>query len=34
VQEFVLRKLTKTGHRKDSSVTSEQTVSVDPPSKP
>jgi hypothetical protein len=33
VQEFVLRKLTK-GHRQESSVTSEQTVSVDPPSKP
>ena len=33
VQEFVLRKLTKTGHRKESSVTSEQAVSADPPSK-
>jgi hypothetical protein len=32
VQEFVLRKLTKGGHRQQSSVTSEQTVSVDPPS--
>jgi hypothetical protein len=34
VQEFVLRKLTKSGHRKESSVTSEQTASADPPSKP
>ena len=34
VQEFVLRKLTKGGHRKESSVTSEPTVSVDAPSKP
>ena len=34
LQEFVLRKLTKGGHRKQSSVTSEETVSVDPPSKP
>jgi hypothetical protein len=34
VQEFVLRKLTKGGHRQESSVTSEQTVSVDTPSKP
>jgi hypothetical protein len=34
VQEFVLRKLTKAGHRKESSVTSEQTVLADPPSKP
>jgi hypothetical protein len=31
VQEFVLRKLTRGGHRQESSVTSEQTVSVDPP---
>jgi hypothetical protein len=31
VQEFVLRRLTKGGHRKESSVTSEQTVSADPP---
>lgn len=30
VQEFVLRKLTKGGHRQESSVTSEQTVLVDP----
>jgi hypothetical protein len=30
VQEFVLRKLTKGGHRKESSITSEQTVSADP----
>jgi hypothetical protein len=34
VQEFVLRKLTKGGHRKESSVTSEQTVSNPPPSNP
>jgi carboxypeptidase family protein len=34
VQEFVLRKLVKGGHRQESSVTSGQTVSVDPPSKP
>jgi hypothetical protein len=34
VQEFVLRKLTNGGHRKESSVTSEQTISADPPSKP
>jgi len=34
VQEFVLRKLTKDGHRKESSVRSEQKVSADPPSKP
>ena len=34
VQEFVLRKLTKGGHRKESSVTSEPTVSAAPPSKP
>jgi hypothetical protein len=34
VQEFVLRKLVKGGHRQESSVTSGQTVSVDPPTKP
>jgi hypothetical protein len=34
VQEFVLRKLTKGGHRQKSSVTPEQTVSAYPPSKP
>jgi hypothetical protein len=34
VQEFVLRKLTKGGHRQESSVTSELTVPADPPIKP
>jgi hypothetical protein len=34
VQEFLLRKLTKVSHRQESSVTSEQTVSIDPPSRP
>ena len=34
VQEFILRKLTKVSHRQESSVTSEQTVSIDPPSRP
>jgi hypothetical protein len=34
VQEFILRKLVKGGHRQESSVTSEKTVSVDPPGKP
>jgi hypothetical protein len=34
VEEFVLRKLTRSRNRQESSVTSEQTVSVDSPSKP
>jgi len=34
VEEFVLRKLTRSRNRQESSVTSEQTVSIDSPSKP